>query len=79
MKSNVPYNGEGNFSHRSFRIPMNAGRPSALPASLRTSAAEGAPALHAVMPWGVFAAYAAALATTGFLFVMALTGGIHLG
>ena len=26
-----------------------------------------------------FAAYAAAFASTGFLFVMALSGGIHLG
>jgi hypothetical protein len=32
-----------------------------------------------VMPWGVFVAYAAALASTGVLFVMTLTGGINLG
>lgn len=37
------------------------------------------PGIEEVMPWGVFAAYAAALTSTGFLFVMALTGGIHLG
>ena len=37
------------------------------------------PAIEEVMPWGVFAAYAAALASTGFLFVMTLTGGIYLG
>ena len=38
-----------------------------------------APGIEEVMPWGVFAAYAAALASTGFLFVMTLTGGINLG
>ena len=32
-----------------------------------------------VMPWGVFVAYAAALASTGSLFVMTLTRGINLG
>ena len=37
------------------------------------------PGIEEVMPWGVFAAYAAALASTGFLFVMTLTGGIYLG
>ena len=35
--------------------------------------------IEEVMPWGVFAAYAAALASTGFLLVLALTGGIYLG
>ncbi len=37
------------------------------------------PGIEEVMPRGVFAAYAAALASTGFLFVMTLTGGINLG
>ena len=36
------------------------------------------PGIEDVMPWGVFVAYAAALASTGFLFVMTLTGGINL-
>jgi hypothetical protein len=35
--------------------------------------------IKGAVPWGVFAAYVAALASTAFLFVMALTGGIYLG
>ncbi len=35
--------------------------------------------IKGAVPWGVFAAYAVALASTAFLFVMALTGGIYLG
>ena len=70
------------FSHRSFRIPPNVGALSAahVPSTgLRSSITEGEPTAGAVMPWRVFAAYAAALASTGFLFVMTLTGSIHLG
>jgi hypothetical protein len=37
------------------------------------------PGIEDVMPWGVFVAYVAALASTGFLFVMTLTRGIDLG
>lgn len=33
--------------------------------------------LSGEIPCGVFAAYAAAIASTGFLLVMACTGGIH--
>lgn len=35
--------------------------------------------IERAVPWGLFAAFAAALASTGVLFVMALTGGIYLG
>ena len=35
--------------------------------------------IEPVMSWGLFIAGAAALASTGFLFVMAATGGIDLG
>lgn len=31
-----------------------------------------------VMPWRLFTAFAAAIASAGFLFVMVSTGGIHL-
>jgi hypothetical protein len=34
------------------------------------------PAIQEVMPWGVFAAYAAAFASTGFLFAITMTRGI---
>jgi hypothetical protein len=44
---------------------------------LRSIAPEMRP-VSGEVSWGVFAAYAAALASTGFLFAMALTGGIHL-
>ncbi|MGA9089334.1 MAG: hypothetical protein WB420_09535 [Bradyrhizobium sp.] len=37
------------------------------------------PGIEEVMPWGVFAALAAALASTAFLFVMTFTGGIYPG
>ncbi len=37
------------------------------------------PGIEEVMPWGVFAAFAAALASTALLLVVTLTGGIHLG
>ncbi len=40
---------------------------------------KGGTASPEVMPWGVFAAFAVTLASTGFLFVMALTGGLNLG
>ena len=78
VKLNLRYSGKDIFVHRPVRIPLNAGLSSTSPASLQRNTAEGA-APHGVMPWGVFAAYAAALAGTGFLFVMALSGGIHLG
>ncbi len=37
------------------------------------------PGTEEVMPWPLFTAFAAAMVSVGFLFVMALTGGIHLG
>ncbi len=80
MKLDVLCRGEATSSKRSFHIPLNAGLPSAPPAQsirLRSSAPEMKP-VSGEVSCGVFAAYAAALASTGFLFVMALTGGIHL-
>ena len=64
--------------------PLNRRFPSAPTASSilhqrSLSEMKPMPGIEAVMPWGVFAAYAAALASTGFLFVMTLTGGIYLG
>ena len=80
MKPDVLCREEAISSKRSFRIPLNAGLSSAPPAPsirLRGSAPE-TKAVSGEVSCGVFAAYAAALASTGFLFVMALTGGIHL-
>jgi hypothetical protein len=80
MKLDVLCRGETASSKRSFHIPLSAGLPSAPPAPsimLRSSAPEVKP-VSGEVSCGVFAAYAAALASTGFLFVMALTGGIHL-
>ena len=84
MKLNVLCQGEGDFSGQSPHIPPNPSFPNALAASSirhqrSLSEMKPVPGIEEVMPWGVFAAYAAALASTGFLFVMALTGGIHLG
>ena len=64
-------------------VALNLGLPKAPTTSLirhQRSPWEMKPArgIEEVMPWGVFAAYAAALASTGFLFVMALSGGIYL-
>jgi hypothetical protein len=65
-------------------VPLNLGLPNAPTAfSIRHQRSswetKPAPGIEEVIPWGVFAAYAAVLASTGFLFVMALSGGIHLG
>lgn len=82
MNLNIVCSGEKTFSHLSFRTRLNMAPLSAPPAPSdgpRRSSAESEPANYAVMPWGVLAAYAVALASTGFLFVMALTGGIYLG
>jgi hypothetical protein len=83
MKPNIPYSEEATFPHRPFHALLKAGLPNSAPAAPSTrppmSAVEGAPLPPGVMPWGAFAAYAAALASTGFLFVMLLAGGIHLG
>ena len=72
---------EAAFSSQSR--PTEPGTPTAPTTSLiqhQRSPWEMRPArgIEEVMPWGVFTAYAAALASTGFLFVMALSGGIHL-
>jgi len=80
MKPDILRSGEAISSERSFHNPLNAGHPSAPPASsisLRSSAPDMKP-VSGEVSGRVFAAYAAALAITGFLFVMALTGGIHL-
>jgi hypothetical protein len=68
--------------NRSLHVPLNEKFPSApADSSIRSRGGvpETNPVCREVMPWGVLAAYAAALASTGFLFVMALTGGFHLG
>jgi hypothetical protein len=73
-------NGEAISLRRSFHIPLDAGLSSAPPDQsirLRSSAPDMKP-VSGEVSFRVFAAYAAALASTGFLFVMALTGGIHL-
>lgn len=64
--------------------PPNPRFPNAATASLirhqgSLSEMKPVPGIEEVMPWGVFAAFAAALASTAFLFVMTLTGGIYLG
>ena len=84
MKLNVLCRGEGDFSGQSPHIPPNPSFPNAPTASLirhqrSLSEMKPVPGIEEVMPWGVFAAYAAALASTGFLFVMTLTRGINLG
>jgi hypothetical protein len=79
MKRNILGKAEGHVSDRSLRSMLNAGFPSD-PAvrsiRLQRNALQMEPVSGEVMPWGVVAAYAAALASTGFLLVMALTGGI---
>ena len=60
------------------RLP-NAPTASSIRYQRRLSEMKPVPGIEEVMPWGVFAAYAAALASAGFLFVLALTGGINLG
>jgi hypothetical protein len=60
------------------RLP-NAPTASSIRHQRRLSEMKPVPGIEEVMPWGVVAAYAAALASTGFLFVMTLTGGINLG
>lgn len=80
MRPNILGNGEATSLKRSFHVPLDAGLAGALPAQSirrRSSAPEMKP-VSGDVSCGVFAAYAAALASTGFLFVMALTGGIHL-
>ncbi len=49
------------------------------PLNAPTASSIRMPEIEEVMPWGVFAAYAVTLASTGFLFVLALTGGIYVG
>jgi hypothetical protein len=80
MRPNILCSGEATSLKRSFHIPLDAGLSSAPPAQsirLRSRAPEMKPVSRGVS-CQVCAAYAAALASTGFLFVMALTGGIHL-
>jgi len=81
MKMHILGSGEGTIRHRSFHLPLKAG-PSTPPGAstrLPRNAAENKLAPDGIMSWPAFAAYAAALAGTGFLLVMALTRGIHLG
>jgi hypothetical protein len=64
--------------------PLNPRHPNAPTASSirhqrSLSKTKPVPGIEEVTPWGVFAAFAAALASAGFLFVMTLTGGINLG
>jgi len=82
MKLNIPGKGQGYLSERSLEILLSAEFPGAVAVpsiGTQRSALEIEPVSGGVMPWRVFAAYAVALASTGFLLVMALTGGIHLG
>lgn len=78
------YQREGKASPASPPAPLNPRLPNALAASsnrLQGSILERTPvpAMEGAMPWGLFTAFAAALASFGFLFVMAFTGGIDLG
>ena len=80
MLPNILWSGEATSLRRSFHVPPDAELASAPPAQsirLRSRAPEMKP-VSGEVSFRVFAAYAAALASTGFLFVMALTGGIHL-
>jgi hypothetical protein len=58
---------------------LNAPTASSIRHQRSLSEMKPVPGNEDVMPWGVFVAYAAALASTGVLFVMTLTGGINLG
>ena len=74
----------GTASPANYATPLNPQPPNAPTASSirhqrRLSEMKPVPGIEEVMPWGVFAAYAAALASTGFLFAMTLTRGINLG
>lgn len=83
MKRNILHNGEKTFRRRSRHVPMSARLPGAAsPATsirLRMSAAASELPPTGAMPWGAFAAYAAALPSTGFLFLTVLTKAVRLG
>ncbi len=64
----------GTASPVNHPTPLNPRPPNA-----PTASSIRMPEIEEVMPWGVFAAYGVTLASTGFLFVMALTGGLNLG
>jgi hypothetical protein len=78
------YQKKGTASPANHPTPLNPRPPNAPAAfSIRhqssLSEMKLVPGIEEVMPWGVFAAYAATLASTGFLLVIALTGGFYLG
>jgi len=80
MKLNIFGREEGYLLDR-FLVLLNAGfaaGPAARSIPPQTSARNGG-ATRRNRAMGVFAAYAAALASTAFLIVMALTGGFQLG
>jgi len=79
MTRNVISRREATSSKRLFPSPLNAGVQTAAPAAWPQlpGGAAGMKPLSGEIPCGVFAAYAAAIASTGFLLVMACTGGIH--
>jgi hypothetical protein len=75
---------EGEFPGAVSPGLLNTGVPN-VPATASTEPYGGIskfillPGTEEVMSWPLFTAFAAAIASAGFLFVMALTGGIHLG
>ena len=79
MKPNMRNVGEDTHSHRPFRAPRKVRVRNTAPAAPRRDAAGSASPSDEVMPRGVFAAYAAALVGIGFLFVIAMSGGIRVG
>jgi len=80
MKLNIFGREEGYLLDRFF-ILLNAGLPAgpAAPSIRHQSSARNSGGIRRNGAVGVFVAYAAALASTGFLIVMALIGGFQLG
>jgi hypothetical protein len=78
MRLNVLRNREADYSGESCHVPLKPRLPAASLIRHQWSRLEIKPLPGAGMPWGVFAAFVVALASTGFLFVMALTRGIYV-
>lgn len=80
MKVNI-FGREEGYLLDGFFILLNAVFPTgpATPSIRPQSSARNGGSIRRSEAVGVFAAYAAALASTGFLIVMALTGGFQLG